>query len=161
MADKHAREEHKDPYFELIHDAGFCKRIGADFGMDPEEVLIVNGHVPVKVEAGEQPVKRGGNAVTIDGAFSESYGDRGYTLILAPEGIKLAEHHHFESVKQVIEAGADIVPEVTTVHGYEKPRTVGETEEGAAVRGQIAALERLVFAYHEGALLEKSPATAR
>ena len=48
--------------------------------------LIVNGHVPVKVEKGEDPVKDGGNAVTIDGAFSEAYGDRGYTLILSPDG---------------------------------------------------------------------------
>jgi len=49
-----------------------------------DDALIVNGHVPVKVEKGEAPVKRGGNAVTIDGAFSEAYGDRGYTFVISP-----------------------------------------------------------------------------
>lgn len=154
VADKEARHEHKNPYFEFIHDAAFVKRIGRDFGMG-DDVLLVNGHVPVKVEKGERPVKRGGNAVTIDGAFSEAYGDRGYTLILAPDGIKLAELYHFGSVAQVIEAGADIIPQMTTIQAYPRPHTVADTEEGEGMRRQIAALERLMFAYHEGAILEQ------
>ncbi|HEX8181291.1 MAG TPA: fructose-bisphosphatase class III [Pyrinomonadaceae bacterium] len=154
VADKEARKEHKNPYFKLIHDAEFCRRVCAEFGV-AEEGLIVNGHVPVKVEKGEAPVKTGGGAVTIDGAFSEAYGDRGYTLILAPERIALAEHHHFESIADAITAGADIVPKVTTVRAYERPRTVADTEEGAAMRQRLDALERLVSAYEEGALLEK------
>ncbi len=159
VADKDVRHEHKNPYFEFIHDAAFVKRMGREFGMN-DDVLIVNGHVPVKVEKGETPVKRGGNAVTIDGAFSVAYGDRGYTLILAPEGIKLAEHYHFESVAQVIEAGADIIPKMTTIQSYASPHTIADTEEGDGVRRQIAALERLIFAYHEGAILERVPSHA-
>ena len=142
VADKDARHEHKNPYFEFIHDAEFVKRIGRDFGMG-DDVLIVNGHVPVKVEKGEQPVKRGGNAVTIDGAFSEAYGDRGYTLILAPDGIKLAEHYHFESVEQVIETGADIIPKMTTIQSYAPPahrrRHRGRRRRPPADRGARAA----------------------
>ena len=46
--------------------------------------MIVNGHVPVMVEKGERPLKDSRQAITIDGAFSEAYGDRGYTLILDP-----------------------------------------------------------------------------
>jgi fructose-1,6-bisphosphatase-3 len=111
--------------------------------------------VPVKVEKGEEPVKTGGGAITIDGAFSEAYGDRGYTLILAPERVALAEHHHFESIADAITAGADIVPKVTTVRAYERPRLVADTEEGAALRQRLGALERLVSAYEEGTLLER------
>jgi fructose-1,6-bisphosphatase III len=155
VADKEIQHEHKNAYFTLIHDAAFVRRIGAEFGMG-DDVMVVNGHVPVKVEKGEQPVKRGGNAVTIDGAFSEAYGDRGYTLILSAEGIKLAEHHHFESVQQVITAGADIVPHVAVIQSYPRPRTVGDTDEGEAVRRQAHALERLILAYHEGAIPENS-----
>jgi fructose-1,6-bisphosphatase-3 len=157
VSDKEARHEHKNAYFEFIHDAAFVKRLGKEFGME-DDVLIVNGHVPVKVEKGETPVKRGGNAVTIDGAFSEAYGDRGYTLILAPDGIKLAEHYHFESVEQVIDSGADIIPKMSMIQTYKRPHTVADTEEGHGVRRQIAALERLIFAYHEGAILEEAPA---
>jgi fructose-1,6-bisphosphatase-3 len=153
IADKAAREEKKNPYFELIHDAEFTKRIGHLFGCD-DRVLIVNGHVPVKVEKGEKPVKRGGNAVTIDGAFSEAYGDRGYTLVLAPDRIDLAEHSKFESVDQVISTGADIVPKMTTIREYPSPRTIGDTHRGAAIRRQISDLEKLVIAYEEGLVEE-------
>lgn len=156
VADKAVKHEHKNAYFEFINDPEFVKRIGHEFGMG-DDVLIVNGHVPVKIEQGEQPVKRGGNAVTIDGAFSEAYGDRGYTLILAPDGIKLAEHYHFESVEQVIQSGADIIPKMTTIRSYDHAHSVADTEQGHTVRRQIAALERLIFAYHEGAILESTP----
>jgi fructose-1,6-bisphosphatase-3 len=154
VADKEARKEHKNPYFKFIYDVEFCRKVCAEFGV-VEQGLIVNGHVPVKVEQGEQPVKTGGGAVTIDGAFSEAYGDRGYTLILAPDRIALAEHHHFESIADAITAGADIVPSVTTVRAYERPRHVADTEEGEVLRQRISALERLVRAYEEGVLLEK------
>jgi fructose-1,6-bisphosphatase-3 len=153
VEDKAARKEHKNPYFKLIHDADFCRRVAREFGVG-DAALIVNGHVPVKVEKGEEPVKNGGNAVTIDGAFSEAYGDRGYTLILAPERIALAEHHHFESISDAITEGADIVPKVTTLRAYDPPRLIGDTEEGAQLRQNINALERLVRAYEEGAILE-------
>jgi fructose-1,6-bisphosphatase-3 len=153
VADKEAQKEHKNPYFDLIHDAEFVKRIGRLFGCG-NDVLIVNGHVPVKIEKGEQPVKRGGNAVTIDGAFSEAYGDRGYTLVIKPDHIELAEHSKFSSVEQVIDAGADMVPKVITIREYGHARTVGETAEGREVARQIDDLDALVRAYQEGIVAE-------
>ena len=155
VEDEDARKEHKNPYFALLHDREFCRRVAAEFGVE-ENGLIVNGHVPVKVEKGEEPVKRSGSAVTIDGAFSEAYGDRGYTLILAPERIALAEHHHFESISEAIVSGADIVPEVSNLRVYDPPRTIADTELGDVVKQDIAALERLVLAYQEGALAESA-----
>ena len=155
VENKTTHKETKNLYFQLIHDAAFCSRLAREFGVG-DDALIVNGHVPVKVEKGETPVKRGGNAVTIDGAFSEAYGDRGYTLILAPERIALAEHHHFESIADAITAGADIVPVVSTVRAYDPPRRVADTEEGERLRRRINALERLAAAYEQGLLLEDS-----
>ncbi len=155
--DKEARREHKNRYFALLNDRDFCQRVASEFGV-MENGLIVNGHVPVKVEKGEEPLKRSGSAVTIDGAFSEAYGDRGYTLILAPERIALAEHHHFESISEAITSGADIVPKVSNLRVYDPPRTIADTEAGEALRQDIGALERLVLAYQEGALLERSDA---
>jgi fructose-1,6-bisphosphatase-3 len=155
IEDQEARNEHKNPYFKLIHESEFCRRVAEEFGV-MNDGLIVNGHVPVKVEKGEEPVKRSGQAVTIDGAFSEAYGDRGYTLILAPERIALAEHHHFESISDAITSGADIVPKVSNLRVYDPTRTIADTEEGDVLRQDIAALERLVLAYHEGALPEST-----
>jgi fructose-1,6-bisphosphatase-3 len=155
VEDKSTQKETKNPYFQLIQSADFCQRVASDFGAGAD-ALIVNGHVPVHVEKGEAPVKRGGAAVTIDGAFSEAYGDRGYTLILAPERIALAEHHHFESISDAITEGADIVPRVTTVRAYDPPRRVADTEEGERLCGRIGALEKLADAYEQGLLLEES-----
>lgn len=152
--DAAAKKEKKNPYFQLIHDADFCRRLAADFGLG-DDALIVNGHVPVKVEKGDEPVKKGGNAVTIDGAFSEAYGDRGYTLLLESERVALAEHHHFESIDEAIRSGADIVPKVATIRRYETPRRVSDTQEGAVIRERIDALEQLIEAYQEGAIMEQ------
>lgn len=153
IADKDAQKEHKNHYFELIHDAAFVKKIGRLFGCN-DNVLIVNGHVPVKVEKGEQPVKKGGNAITIDGAFSEAYGDRGYTLVLKPDTIELAEHSAFEGVDATIAHGADILPRITKIRGYDKSRTIADTHEGDTLRRRIADLEHLVRAYQEGVVRE-------
>jgi fructose-1,6-bisphosphatase-3 len=160
VEDKNTHKETKNPYFQLIHDADFCRRIAAEIGVE-RDALIVNGHMPVKVEKGEEPVKRGGNAVTIDGAFSEAYGDRGYTLILEPDRIALAEHHHFESIGDAILEGADIVPKVTNIRTYPEARFVRDTEDGEAIQNRIQALERLIAAYQDGVIPEQPVHAAR
>lgn len=153
VADKDAHKEKKNPYFDLMHDAGFIRRIGGLFGCG-EDVLVVNGHVPVKIEKGELPLKKGGNAITIDGAFSQAYGDRGYTLVLKPDRIDLAEHSPFTGVESVLESGSDIVPKVTTIRKHARPRTVADTMEGEEILRQIDNLESLVVAYQEGLVAE-------
>lgn len=150
--------ETKNPYFKFLHDAGFCRRLGAELGAEgPEDVLVVNGHVPVKLEKGESPAKASGLAVTIDGAFSEAYGDHGYTLVIEAERTYLARHHHFTSVEEAIERGDDIVPVVEPLRVHPRPRTVGDTARGAELRAEIEGLERLVAAYRAHAL--EPPAT--
>ena len=109
--------------------------------------LIVNGHVPVKIDKGESPLKTGGKAITIDGAFSPAYGDHGYTLVLEADQTFLARHHHFESVEAAVRDGVDIIPTIATIREFDRPRQVGDTEEGARIREDIALLTRLVDAY--------------
>ncbi len=157
IADKSTHVETKNPYFKLLHDRDFCRKILTEFGVDPERGLIVNGHVPVKVEEGENPVKASGQAVTIDGAFSEAYGDRGYTLILESDRTSLALHHHFESVADAITEGADIIPKIETLRTFDPPRTIGDVARGEEIRREIAALELLLQAYQQTILLEPSP----
>lgn len=147
VADKALQEEVKNPYFRLLDDKQFCARVLAEFGVDPEHGYIINGHVPVKLEAGEAPVKASGRAITIDGAFAAAYGDKGFSLVLDAKRIYLAQHHHFESVDAAVSRGEDIVPTVSEVEGYAAPRTVGETEIGDELRAEIAGLEALVTAF--------------
>lgn len=152
IQDKSPHRETKDPYFALIHEVSFCDRVLAEFGMETQTGLIVNGHVPVKVEAGESPLKRSGKAITIDGAFSEAYGDYGYTLVLEPDRIVLAEHHHFESVDAALRDGIDIVPNVTEIRVFDEPRRTRDTERGQRIRYRIEMLERLIDAYQTNRL---------
>jgi fructose-1,6-bisphosphatase III len=156
VADKATHEEKKDPYFKWIHDAGFCSKICRELGGDEEKGLIVNGHVPVKLEKGESPVKKSGRAVTIDGAFSEAYGDKGFTLVLEASRTWLAQHHHFESVEDAVERGADIIPEVSVIETIEPPRTIAETEKGEQIRQEIAAIRRLIGAFEDNVIHEQT-----
>jgi fructose-1,6-bisphosphatase-3 len=139
--------ETKNPYFALINEVPFCDRILTEFGADPARGLIVNGHVPVKIEKGESPMKRSGKAITIDGAFSQAYGDHGYTLVLEPERTLLAKHHHFASVEAAVRDGVDIIPAVEVVRSWDRVRTVADTERGDEIRRTIAGLEQLARAY--------------
>ncbi|WP_169334330.1 fructose-bisphosphatase class III [Rubritalea marina] len=154
IEDKEAKKEHRNPWFEFLHDHSFCERVCRDMGVQ-DGGLIVNGHVPVKVEKGEDPVKRGGNAVTIDGAFSEAYGDRGFTLILSPQGEYLAEHHGFKDPVSVVRTGEDIIPTMRKIRTYDSLRLVKDTDRGSQIRQQIHALESLVEAYQNGEINEE------
>ncbi|MBE7464458.1 MAG: fructose-bisphosphatase class III [Planctomycetes bacterium] len=152
VADPATHEETKNPYFKLIHEKAFCAKVLAEFGVDPATGWIVNGHVPVKIEKGEDPVKKSGMAITIDGAFSEAYGDHGYTLVLEADRTFLAKHHHFESVDAALRDGVDIIPEIRELRRHEKPRRVADTERGVALRAQIELLEELIEAYRSNEL---------
>ncbi|HEX8108039.1 MAG TPA: fructose-bisphosphatase class III [Kofleriaceae bacterium] len=156
VADKATHEETKNPYFRLIHDAAFCARILAEFGVDPEHGFLVNGHVPVRLEAGETPVKRSGRAITIDGAFAAAYGDKGFSLVLDAQRIYLAQHHHFESAEAAVTRHADIVPTVSDVVVHARLRTVGDTETGDEIRAEIAVLEELLQAFEANILPERT-----
>jgi len=156
IADPHAHHETKNPYFSLIHEAAFCDKVLQEFGVDPARGMIVNGHVPVRIEHGESPLKRSGKAITIDGAFSETYGDHGYTLVLEADRTFLARHHRFESVDAAIRDGVDIIPSISVVRAWENPRRMADTERGTRFRCEIDLLERLIVAYRNNHLRQSA-----
>ena len=147
IADKTPHHETKNPYFNLIHEEWFCDKVLAELDVDAETGIIVNGHVPVKVEKGENPLKRSGKAVTIDGAFSEACGDRGHTMVMDAERTFLALHHQFESVEAAVREGVDIVPSLADIRVWDTPRRNADTELDSHFSAQIEMLERLVKAY--------------
>ncbi len=146
IADKATHEEHKNPYFTLLHDAAFCRKVLGQFGI--ADGWIVNGHVPVKLDAGETAIKKSHMAITIDGAFAAAYGDKGFSLVLGADRMYLAQHHHFAG------EGDDIVPTVSDVEVYDRTRTIGDTEQGTELRAEISALEQLLQAYETNTIRE-------
>lgn len=156
LADKATHKEEKNPYFRLIHEPEFCDRILKEFGMDPASGLIVNGHVPVKIEEGEDPLKKSGKAITIDGAFSKAYGDHGYTLVVRQDGIFLARHHAFDSVETAVEEGVDIIPTVTPIRQYDEFRKTAQSSQHSELQSRIELLQELLVAYRESRIDEMS-----
>lgn len=155
IADKKPHKENKDPYFDLVHEVDFCENVLREFNADPENGLIVNGHVPVKLTKGESPIKKSGKAITIDGGFSEAYGDHGYTLVLEPGKIVLAEHHHFESMESAIKEGMDIVPKTQDIRVFDQRQCTRDTERGQRIKYRLQELNRLIDAYRSNRLYEE------
>lgn len=83
--DKAARKEVKNPFYTLFDNPSVYDGIFEDFGLDSATARIINGHVPVKVKDGEDPIKAGGKVICIDGGMSTAYqkttGIAGYTLV--------------------------------------------------------------------------------
>jgi hypothetical protein len=55
----------------------------------------------------------------------------------------------------VIDGGEDIVPKVMRIREFDRPRTVADTDDGAAIREHINELQRLIAAYRHGFLQEQ------
>ncbi len=89
----------------------------AEFELNPEIAHLINGHVPVKVKAGESPVKANGKLLVIDGGMSKAYqkvtGISGYTLIYNSYGLVLVAHQAFENTTKAIEEESDILSNIT------------------------------------------------
>ena len=66
-------KEKKNPYYMLLEDEKVIDGILREFGLETEGTHIVNGHVPVKLKNGENPIKCGGKVYVIDGGFSKAY----------------------------------------------------------------------------------------
>jgi fructose-1,6-bisphosphatase-3 len=149
IADKATQEEKKNPYFALLNDKAFCAKVLRELGCDEQRGFIVNGHVPVKLDAGEKPIKKSGRAITIDGAFAAAYGDKGFSLVLGSQRMWLAQHHHLDG------DDGDIVPTISDVEAYDPPRLVSDTELGTELRAEISALEQLLTAYETNTIRER------
>ena len=151
--------EPKNPYFSFWEDEKVVGMILSEFGLDPENGHIINGHTPVKAKKGESPVKAGGKLFIIDGGFCEAYqkttGIAGYTLVFNSHGLKIKSHMPFEGVAAAIDENADIESEAIQVERFPRRRYIADCDDGVKLRRRIAALESLLSAYRSGEITEK------
>ena len=159
LAEKSTHKEKKNPYYRLLEDRKVIDGILKEFGLESEDALIVNGHVPVKSKNGENPIKCGGKVLVIDGGFSRAYqketGIAGYTLIYNSRGMILEAHEPFESTEAAIEKENDIHSDSVVVKQLSKRKRVGDTDTGRELKEQIADLEKLLEAYRSGQIAER------
>lgn len=160
LDDPVTHKEKRNPYYTMHDKEETVLKILAEFGIDPAHGHIINGHMPVKVKKGEQPVKAGGKLIVIDGGFSKAYqketGIAGYTLISNSQGLLLAAHHPFESMWKAVLEEVDIDSETEIIERYPKRMRIEDTDRGREIQEHIAALEELLAAYRAGYIKERS-----
>ena len=157
IEDKETHAEHKGNYFKLRDDEKICEQIMDAFGVTGSNRHIINGHVPVKVGAGENPIKAGGKLMVIDGGFAQAYhkqtGIAGYTLVYHSRGFQLVQHEPFTSTEDAILRGTDIKSTTQIVEMSAHRMLVADTDKGVELRKQIDDLMELLYAYRHGIIV--------
>ena len=159
LTDKETHHEEKGNYFKLRENEEIMDRILDAFEVKGRDRHIINGHVPVHVNKGENPIKANGRLMVIDGGFSEPYhketGIAGYTLVYHSRGFQLVQHEPFTSAKDAILRGTDIKSSTQIVEMSQHRMRVADTDKGEEIRKQIADLQQLLYAYRHGLLKER------
>ena len=159
IEDKETHKETKGAYFVMRDKEEIADMILDEFDVPKTNRHIINGHVPVHVAKGENPIKAGGKLMVIDGGLSEAYhketGIAGYTLVFHSRGFQLVQHEPFTSAEDAIKRGTDIVSTTQIVEMNQRRIRVADTDMGTELRLQINALKELLYAYRIGFITEK------
>lgn len=159
IKEKETHEEKKGNYFALRDNEEVCDSIMEAFGITDKNRHIINGHVPVKVGKGENPIKANGKLLVIDGGFSQAYhhetGIAGYTLVYHSRGFQLVQHEPFTSTEDAILRGTDIKSTTQIVEMSAHRLLVADTDKGKELRSQIADLDELLYAFRHGYINER------
>ena len=160
IEDKSTWEEPKNPYYEYQSSEPVCRMMLREFGLYSENSHIINGHTPVHVNQGENPLKAHGRLIVIDGGFCKAYqkttGIAGSTLIFNSHGMRLKSHQPFSGMEAALEENMDIDSESQQVVTFPKRVMVADTDTGERLKEQIADLEDLLTAYREGWIAAKA-----
>lgn len=159
--DKETHTEEKGNYFKLRDNEQIVDNILDAFDVVGDNRHIINGHVPVHVCNGENPVKANGKLMVIDGGFSQPYhketGIAGYTLVYHSRGFVLVQHEPFTSTIDTIQKCSDIKSSTQIVEMSSHRMRVADTDIGRELKNQISDLQRLLYAYRHGYIKEAIP----
>jgi fructose-1,6-bisphosphatase-3 len=157
IKDKTTHKEKKNPYYDFRDTEEMCNLIFEEFGLNPYESKIINGHVPVKNKFGENPIKANGKLIVIDGGFAKAYrcqtGLAGYTLTYNSFGLHLISHQPFKSLEDAFNKEIDILSSRKIVEKLDRKK-VGDTDIGKELKNQITDLKLLLRAYRKGLINE-------
>lgn len=161
IEDTSTHQEEKGNYFKLRDNETIVDNILDAFGVTGSNRHIINGHVPVHVRNGENPIKANGKLMVIDGGFSQAYhketGIAGYTLVYHSRGFVLVQHEPFTSTNDAIERCTDIKSTTQIVEMSSHRMLVANTDIGRELTRQIGDLQQLLYAYRHGLIKEIIP----
>lgn len=158
IKDESTHIEEKQPYFTYQNNEDVCKKILAEFNLQPTG-HIINGHIPVKLMDGESPIKANGRLILIDGGMSKSYrkqtGIAGYTLTSNSYGLTLTSHSSFENIDYIVKNNLEMMSSKNVVEKATRRILVGDTDTGKNLKEKIEDLKTLMFLYQSGTIPEK------
>ncbi|MCM1519432.1 MAG: fructose-1,6-bisphosphatase [Lachnoclostridium sp.] len=160
IKDPAAHKEEKGHYYTLRQQEEICDMILDEFGVEGKQRHIINGHVPVRTQKGESPIRANGKLMVIDGGFAKAYhkttGIAGYTLIYHSSNFELVEHEPFTSEEEAIRNGTDIVRSTKMVEQTAQRIRVRDTDKGKILQSQIDELRELLYAFRHGIIKERT-----
>lgn len=160
LSDESTWKEPKNPYYRYQDSEPVCRMLLREFGLYSENSHIINGHTPIHVMEGENPLKANGRLIVIDGGFCKAYqkttGIAGYTLIFNSHGMRLKSHQPFSGMEAALSENLDIDSQSQQVATLDKRLMVADTDTGEMLKEQIADLEDLLTAYREGLIAVKA-----
>ncbi|HEH8439395.1 TPA: fructose-bisphosphatase class III, partial [Staphylococcus aureus] len=129
-------------------DVNMVRKMLSDFGLNPDEGRIINGHTPVKEINGEDPIKADGKMLVIDGGFSKAYqsttGIAGYTLLYNSFGMQLVAHQQFNAKEKILSEGIDELSIKRVVDKELQRKKIRDTNIGKELQAQIDILKMLM-----------------
>ncbi|MFP4199060.1 MAG: fructose-1,6-bisphosphatase [Halanaerobium sp.] len=151
--------ENKNRYYQAREKEYICKKILAEFGLDPESGHIINGHTPVAEKKGESPIKGNGRLLVIDGGISAAYHEKtgiaGYTLTYSNTKMRLISHEPFISKKNALHKDSRDTISAAEVLKFEQPQKIADTDIGKKLSEDVKYLMQLLDAYQDGIIKEK------
>lgn len=158
--DKAAWVEPKNSYYSFYENEDIVNAIFKEFGLNNKNSHIINGHIPVRSNKGEAPVKAGGRVIVIDGGFCKAYrnttGIAGYTLIYNAQGMRISAHEAFCGKTNAIKNNIDIVSDTVIFEYANDNILVKDTDTGKEISERIEDLTILLREYESGRIKEKN-----
>lgn len=148
IEDPSTHVEEKAPYYVFLNDPikgeEMIRSILDDFSDDliSPPVKIYNGHIPVRIDKKEAPVKAAGLVICGDGGFSEAYGDVGFVLVSTSRRLFLNRLGSGVSVDDVLNGGADILPVTIWEEKYPGRLRLKDCNIGADIKSSIDQIQR-------------------
>lgn len=159
IADKQTHTEIEGHFYALRNNPDICDMIMDEFGASGPHRHIINGHVPVRLNKGETPIRADGRLMVIDGGFAKAYhsttGTAGYTLVFHSRGFQLVKHEPFTSAEDAIIRGLDIVGTTEVIELSQHRMRVRDTDKGTELQSQIDELTELLYAFRHGYIKEQ------
>ncbi len=151
-------DEPKNAYYKCWNDQTIAQRILEEFSLGGEGSHIINGHIPVRQNNGEDPIKANGKVIVIDGGFCKAYqpttGIAGYTLIYNAEGVRISAHEPYAGKENAIRNNQDIISDTVIFEPSADKICVRDTDVGKRIQEKIEDLTLLLAEYERGAIKE-------